>query len=80
MILHLFLHIIKNMFSIRYLYKMYSQMQIFKFVIPPFLLNIILLHNLHWSFLCNLLENKFKLFNNITTFTRMLKYNYISMY
>ena len=38
------------------------------------------MHNLQWSFLWNLLENKFKLFNNINTFTRKLKYNYISMY
>ena len=38
------------------------------------------MHNLQWSFLWNLLENNFKLFNNINTFTRRLKYNYISMY
>ena len=71
--------IIKNMFSINQC--IYSQRKIFKFVIPSFRLNIkkfCITHN--GPFLWNLLENRFKLLYNINTFTRSLKYNYISMY
>ena len=59
----------------------YSQRKIFKFVIPSFSLNIKKFSiTYNGPFLWNLLENKFKLFNNINTFTRRLKYNYISMF
>ena len=74
--------IIKNMFFIKQC--IYSQRNIVKFVIPYFRLNIkkfCITYN--GPFLWNILENKFKLFNNInrfTTFTRRLKYNYIVMY
>ena len=71
--------IIKNMFSINQC--IYSQRKIFKFVIPFFRHNIkkfCITHN--GPFLWNLLENRFKLLYNINTFTRSLKYNYISMY
>ena len=70
--------IIKNMFSIKQC--IYSQRQIFKFVIPSFCLNITIFCITHNElFLWNLLENRFKLLYNINTFTRSLKYNYISM-
>ena len=70
--------IIKNMFSIKQC--IYSQINIFKFVIPSFRLNIKkICKTYNGPFLWNLLENKFKLFNNIHTFTRILKYNYISI-
>ena len=71
--------IIKNMFSINQC--IYSQRNMFKFVIHSFRLNIkkiCITHN--GPFLWNLLENRFKLLYNINTFTRSLKYNYISMY
>ena len=71
--------IIKNMFSIKQC--IYSQRQIFKFCIHSFRLNIIcfcITHNV--PFLWNLLENRFKLLYNINTFTRRLKYNYISVF
>ena len=71
--------IIKNMFSIKQC--IYSQRNIFKFVIPSVYLNIKkICITYNGPFLWNLLENKFKLFNNINSFTRRLKYNYISMY
>ena len=71
--------IIKNMFSIKQC--IYSQGQIFKFVIPSFRLNInFFCIKYNGPFLWNLLENRFKLLYNINTFTRSLKYNYISMY
>ena len=72
--------IIKNMFSIKQC--IYSQSSIFKFVIPSFRPNITKFFITYGNglFLWNLLENKFKLFNNINTFTRRLKYNYILMY
>ena len=43
-----------------------------------YLKKICITHN--GPFLWNLLENRFKLLYNINTFTRSLKYNYISMY
>ena len=66
--------IIKNMFSIKQC--IFSQRNIFKFVFPSFRL-IIKTYNV--PFLWNLLENKFKLFNNINKFTRRLNNN-IFMY
>ena len=61
--------VITSLYTYIWYLHIYSHLNIKKFCITY-----------NGPFLWNLLENKFKLFNNINTFTRRLKYNYILMY